>query len=49
LQAAGCALSWCYPIKNVIRKINVFFDEEGVNVFIVKTAETAFGQEFVNC
>jgi len=34
--ANRCALSWCYPIKNLMKKINIFVDEEGVNVFILK-------------
>jgi len=46
LQAAVCALSWCYPIKNVTKKRNVFFDE-GVKVFIKKLLKQVFGQESV--
>jgi len=45
LQAAGCALSWCYPIKNVIKKRSIFFDAEGVKTFILKTVETGFSSE----
>jgi len=32
LEAAGCALSWCYPIENVMKNINVLFDEEVAKV-----------------
>jgi len=42
-------LFWRYPIKNAIKKISIFFDEEGVKVFILKTVETGFGKEFVTC
>jgi len=35
LQAAGCTLSWCYPIKNVVKKRSIFFDE-GVKAFMLK-------------
>jgi len=45
LQAAGCALSWCYPIQNVIKKRSIFFDAEGVKTFILKTVETGFSSE----
>jgi len=24
LQEAGCALPWCYPIKNVTKKTSIF-------------------------
>jgi len=46
LKAGGCALSWFYPIKDVI-KYSLFFDVEGVKVFILKNCQQVFGQEFV--
>jgi len=42
LQAGGCALSWCYPIKNVIKKRSILFYEEGEKVFILKTCWNKF-------
>jgi len=42
LQAGGCALSWCYPVKNVIKKRSIFFDEEDVKVFVLKNCWTRF-------
>jgi len=41
LQAAVCALSWCYPFKNVMKKRSIFFDE-GVKVFIWKNCWNRF-------
>jgi len=40
LQAAGCALSWCYPIENVVKKRSIFFDE-GVKVFMLNLLKQA--------
>jgi len=43
--AAGCALCWCYPIKNVMKKITrlcIFFDEEGAKFSSGKTVGTGF-------
>jgi len=48
LQAGGCDLSWCYPIKNFIRKGSILFDEKGVKVFILKTVETGFWSGICN-
>jgi len=49
LQAARCALSWCDPIKNLIKTRSIFVDEEGVKFSPWKTVERTFGQECVTC
>jgi len=38
MQAAGCALSWCYPIK----KFRVKSKNEGVKVFVLKNCWNRF-------
>jgi len=50
--AAGCALCWCYPIKNVMKKITrlcIFFDEKVQSFHLEKPLEQVFGREFVTC
>jgi len=43
LQAACCALSWWYPVKNVMRKFKY------ISFHLEKPLEQVFGQEFVIC
>jgi len=40
--SSNITLSWCYPIKNVIKNINIYFDEEGEQFSSWKTVKTSF-------
>jgi len=36
-------------MKNVMKKISIFFDEEGAKFLSWKPLEQVFGQDFVTC
>jgi len=42
LQAAGCAMALCHPIKNVIKKRNILFDEEAAKAIILNNCWNKF-------